>query len=603
MKNVMILVKGGVIVLLLSLSGCRDPKVPDTAVNPAFELNPPVAESVSIQLIEKNKEGNLLVVADFGKQLGKNQYHAIDLSTGKVTLRDDGKGGDKEAGDGKFSVVMKENIDSLTTQLRIIRTQIDNILKTGGFEFVGRHKVKRRDLKELENFNPENIKLGRDIFLPRPVLCFLPSSVSIPHSLMVTNVNTVEDAARTVHPCTLAGTAHGAWTFQKLMTDMANTPSTGVPAEEFVKDWLSTWLTDATVNGELIAARTQMFNNVIRPWVATSNGVPIATVTTANWKTMSLNLSRAPFKLIAIVNRLDLHGNVGYGMSEAGEGRFVFEVLNPTCAPLSGQFTVIFEYGIPIHKCASLRSYASEWYNLKSHPVGSAAFNDALQDVTDVFATANAAPSRPNGSSLNQIRTNERAIGAPWELREFNIDSATHKLALTTVKQEPAEKYNGSSPITSAPDVAKLVTWINDNEADILLNKHVVTPNLTDSTGTFPFLGGRAHSEPGLWTGTGITNPEARHHFSFNTCSGCHQQETSTGFVHLSVEPFGTESTPSGFLSGTSVLDPDGSGITHSFGDLEDRQEKLVDLMCTSCRGNFLELVSILRFRTNTMEH
>jgi hypothetical protein len=147
------------------------------------------------------------------------------------------------------------------------------------------------------------------------------------------------------------------------------------------------------------------------------------------------------------------------------------------------------------------------------------------------------------------------------------------------------------------------VAWINSNATNIVADKHEVPLTVTDGSGTFALLGGRAHSEPGLWMGTGILDSEVRHHFSFNTCSGCHQRETNTGFVHLSVVPFNTESIASGFLTGITAADPTNPSISHSFQDLEMRRRKLADLLCSSCKGNLFELVANLTFVPNKMPH
>jgi hypothetical protein len=596
MKSFFILLFPGI---LLTLSSCRKEKeIPDVAVNPAFEMNPPLARDISIQKVDE-KDGNLLVIADFGRDVIQSQYHAVQLSTGKVILRDDGFGADQKADDGKFSIFIKEDLSMLNEEIAQLEKNKDRLMKTASFDFKGRHLVKR-DSSEFLKLDFRDFNQGKLISIPPGLLCRLFLNVSIPHSLLVTKVETVEDPLRTHHPCTGVGAANGAWTFEKLVTDMANPAATGVTAQDFIKDWLETWLLPANVNTEPVAERTELFNRVIRPWLVQS-GNPAASFDITNWKTKTLNLSKAPFKLIAIVNRLDLRGNMGYGVSNPGEGRFVFEVLDPnTCVPLPERFTVIFEYGIPIHSCAALKAYGQKWYDLKNNPVGGNAYNAALQELTDVFAAANADVGRPNGSSLNQIRTNERVIGAPWELREFNIDPATHKLVLTTVKQEPAEKYNEVAFTPGTPaDVAKLVDWVNTNQASILLDKHVVPVTLPTSE---PFLGGKAHSEPGLWQATGITDAEVRHHFSFNTCSGCHRAETNVSFVHLSTVPFGTESVPSGFLGGTVANDPV-SGTPHSFNDLANRQNRLEDLLCNGCAKGFRELVGTLTFDPIRMSH
>lgn len=605
MKKRFIVLATSVLLIVLSLSTCDTTKeIPPTEVNPAFEMAPPIAEQITLQLLkEPINDGNVLLVADFGARRMEVQYHAIQLSTGKVVLRDDGSGGDEKASDNKFSIVLKEETASITTELEQMQSRAKEFRANDPFDFVARHKVKMID-RDLGQINIEDWQAGRPVLLPRRLLCFLNLNVSIPHSLLVTNLGTVEDDQRIVHPCNNNGTANGAWTFERLMTDMANPSLTGISAEDFVKDWLDTWLKPAIVNEEPVDPRKEeMFDKVIKPWVIRS-GSNASQFTIDTWRTRSLNLSKAPFKLIAIVNRLDLHGNMGYGTVNAGEGRFVFEVLNESCAPLPAGFTVIFEYGLPLKNCAQINDYAQKWYDLKNIPqgLGSAEYNNALQSITDVFATANASPERPNGSAINQIRTNERAIGRPWELREFNVDRETHKLFLTTVKQEPAKKYNEAA-FGQPADVAKLVAWINSNSADILQNTHTVPLTIPDNGTDVAFLGGKSHSEPGLWTGTGILDNEVRHHFSFNTCAGCHRAETSTTFLHLSTVSFAQESVPSGFLTGVTAPDPNGSGVDHSFGDLEDRRRKLADLLCTSCTGTFLELTNALIHLPHRIPH
>ena len=582
------------------------PDVVDADVNPVFEMHPPVASSIGIQLLKNDDRGNLLVTANFDKMQLKASLHAINLSSGKVILRDDGKVGDVKAQDGIFSIILKEDLDVLQQELKELDKNKDRFPKESPFEFRGRHVV-RADFTALRKFDFERFLEGELTILPKNWICHLLHDVSIPHSLFVTNVNTVEDPTRTaLTPCTTpSGAPGGAWTFEKLIADMANTPMTGISAEDFVKDWLSKWLSDQFINGETVSARTNLFNRVIEPWVINS-GSTAGTFTIDNWQSRPLNLAKAPFKLIAIVNRLDLRGNMGYGMSNAGEGRFIFEVLNPTtCVPLPGPFMVIFEYGIPIRGCTKLKEYGQRWYNLKNLPLGSATYNDSLQQLTDVFAAANAAPTRTNGSAINQIRTNERTIGTPWELREFVLDPSNNKLMMTTVKQEPAEIYNevADHPGTAA-DVDKLRDWINTHQSLILQDKHIVPDSLP--TGE-PFLGGKAHSEPGFWQVSGVSDPEARHHFSLNTCSGCHRQETGTLFVHIGEvplgTPFGTEAPLSGFLTGISHTDPVNPPTSHDFNDLLRRQQSLEGLLCNTCTNRFRELIEVLRFEPMRMVH
>ncbi len=49
-------------------------------------------------------------------------------------------------------------------------------------------------------------------------------------------------------------------------------------------------------------------------------------------------------------------------------------------------------------------------------PLGSAAYNLALQNITDQFSKCGTNTSRPNQSSLNALRTNEIALVLPTSI-------------------------------------------------------------------------------------------------------------------------------------------------------------------------------------------
>jgi len=578
--------------------------VPKVEVNPALEMVPPIARSVEVKELKSGQNGRILVVADFGPGTLKTKFHAVRLDNETVVLRDDGKGGDEAASDGRFSVAISEDLDAVTKQFAA--TEQRSLI---GFKprptFRGRELIPP-DSTATARFDFQRFQRGGFIPLDLDKICFL-QDISIPHSLMVTDVRVVEDFTRANNPCSASPSATGAWSFGKLMTDMANPTVTGVSAEDFVRHWLDTWLHLQTVNGDPVPARTRLFALVIQPWVVRS-GSPAGSFTINSWMTKPLDLAKAPFKLTAIVNRLDLRGNSGYGFANPGEGRFIFEVLDPnTCTPLGAPkaFTVIFEYGLPIHTCKGLKVYAQKWADLKSFTLGPGPYNDKLQELTDVFAKANAAPAKPNGSAINQIRTNEIVLssGTPqpvWELREFNVDPVSHLLFETTVKQEPAKKYNARAVPPGAPsDVTLMADWVNLNHDDIVNDRHTVPLSLP--TGQ-PFLGGKSHTEfLGFWDAapSEITLDGARQHFSLNTCSGCHGGETNTQFLHVGRASFGFEAPLSGFLTGVTVTDPAGRPASpgRSFNDLERRQQSMQRLLCQPCTSRLFALVNALTFK------
>ena len=150
----------------------------------------------------------------------------------------------------------------------------------------------------MEDFRLQEIsRFGVDMPIKIPPFLFpcLPSiTIDKEKSLMITSPSVVEDSTRTFNPCNQSGNPNGAWSFPHLISEMANTASTGVSAQDFLMNWLKTWETNQTVNADVIAARTQIAA-IIDSWKTASGG--------------SFDIKFAPFKLIAIVNRVHLRGN------------------------------------------------------------------------------------------------------------------------------------------------------------------------------------------------------------------------------------------------------------------------------------------------------
>jgi len=601
--------------LVLGINACKNEEKEDLSkipVNSKFEQAPPATGEIKMTTVKDNPDGNILVTADFGKSLGKELFHAVMVEDNKVVLRDDGKNGDAKAADGIFSVLLQEDLDELQNQLagsvKILREEKELISFNGRtMEHVALDKF---DFRGFENFKEAKVVAFPRFLLP----CSRPPVVIKENSLMITAKAVVEDTGRTFNPCNKSGNPNGVWAFPRLISEMANTASTTVSASDFLRKWLNSWLSDVTVNADVIAKRTQI-NTIINTWSAASGG--------------TFDIKFAPFKLVAIVNRLDLRGNSGYGFDNPGEGRFVFCAVNCNNNNLSvlrnpAPFMVIFEYGIPKKSCAQLKAFAKEWTDLSSMALGSVTYNNALEKITNQFTMANTSPAKPNGSSINQIRTNELAIGNPWELREFNVDSATHLLKNVTVKQEPQLRFNKQQPAQVPADVAIMAGFVNSHTADVEANSYTIE----EIEGGKPFLAGKAHTLNPVtyhWNGSIAAGPEfissdsARFVLSLNTCSGCHGGEAFTGnFMH--VAPAGTTGTPailSGFLKGNPPLSsgafvvndranrPVAPGKAREFNDLERRKldlQRFVSCPCTR-KARSLALIEILRTKPVNMTH
>ncbi len=568
-------------------NGVPGPAIP---IFPGTPDSPLSVERATIQrLAVPTSEGNAVLEMRFkqGQRLDSNMLPLL-LDDRLAIFRDDGKFPDRQAGDGNFSGI----VDAETDELEEMNSRIAQL---GSKERV-QPIFDRRSIagsNTIQFFNISNFNAGLPVQVhpfpfgaagrsvtPTGAASFGPPSPAAAKTLMVTDISVVQDPVRTWDPCNpAAGTPMGAWTFGKLMSDMANTPVTGIPASEFVRRWLRTWQFPQTINSDVINDRDASIKaQIINSWEAASGG-PGA----------PLNLAIAPFRLCAIVNRIDLRGNMTYGGSttnnpcdpqcDSGEARFVFCAVDPACNQM--RFLVILEYCVPKHGCRALKSWGSQWAALAGIPFGPA-YNAALQAITDQFATANADPSRlPNKSAINQVRSNE-LLDFPWDLREWRIfpnDSDAGWLRQVTVKQTPDFDLN-LKPIIAA--------YGNDpvNIPLILAEKHKVPLNYTG----LPFLGGSAPMPtpaffwdgPGA-PGTSILTPNVRHKFSLNTCNGCHAGETGTFFTHVSERPFGGVSTLSGFLTGIALPDPASGAPIRTFGDLARREIDLDQLIHQPC--------------------
>nr|CAA6802630.1 MAG: Unknown protein [uncultured Thiotrichaceae bacterium] len=408
-------------------------------------------------------------------------------------------------------------------------------------------------------------------------------SVKPDSQLMVTDLQVVEDARRT-NP---RRGSDAVWSFKYLIEQMAgdNNPS------DFVMDWLVQWERDQIVNGHLSSARPDMRELVINPWLAASGG-------------RRLDLNKAPFKLLAIVNRMDMRSHDADGdVISAGEGRFVFGVLDsegaplpPSAGPAPGGFTVILEYGLPADNMRQLGDWTKLWKDLGRHQIGSRQYNDALERLTRRFTDKGQATNKPNNNALNQIRTNEIALGDTWELREFVIDESTGSLRQKTVALTPDSiTFNGTVGLSEL---------LNANESGILDNTYQL-PLWREAASSIagPFQPGhfsdfeqRSFTKKLLidgldfydipWSVAETERNEVRHRFALNTCNGCHRDETGTGFLHVGFPEehtlpgsLGQSAALSAFMTGTQITDPLDAETLRTFAELERRRTDFESLV------------------------
>jgi len=373
-----------------------------------------------------------------------------------------------------------------------------------------------------------------------------PPAIDAEKSLMITNLSVIEDAERTKDG--------GVWSFGKLFADM----HPGLNVSDALKSWLFHWRADQLVNGDVVEGRAGGINELIEKWKQRDGF-------TGDEKDWQVNLDHSPFRLTAIVNRIDLGTPPeSMGVTSAGEGRFVFCVADgdahdATAAAL--RFTVIFEYEQIATTAGDRMVWATDWAALSGKEFGPE-FNKALEKITTRFAGKGAGgPARPNGNAIRQVRTNEVRLGSPWELREFNLCAHSKTLHIVDVKQTPADRFITNTGLLQA--------FATAHQAEIIDETFSIPLTFNGQS----FRGG-ASQVPGSefppnfkWEIPGA--PEnVRCLVSLASCNGCHAGETKTPFTHVFVRELGQAAKLSDFLTKQRV-DCDGQPAV---SDLERRR-------------------------------
>lgn len=514
-----------------------------------------------------------------------------------VTLNDLGLFGDEVAGDGLYSGLARIDAATWKTEITAYLARQRASGQTETLLFNG------RQIGGSAKFNPDQpfrpLPQASDIVLTLPqfgpllrrrlpldlLVPFLPPSTDPMRTLVMNQPGVVQDPLRTFSPCSNAGAfvptgnVNGAWSFKTLMTEMANTPVTGISAQTFTNDWLKLWLSNSTgvkhSDGVAVSfpipARTALKTAILTLQPTWNPAVP-----------STLNMDQLPFRLLSIVNRIDLGSASPYGRGSPGELRFVFGLIERNtagaCVVPSREMTVILEYKLPTTTCTGVKWLAGDWINLNTMVPGSSAYNTALQSLTVPVTKANANPAGLNRSAIGQVRTNEVRLATPWELREFTLQaSPTHgKLLPATVKNTPDASFNNSAVLASF-----LATGATTVPRQFPVGKDFVTSAIRYGPGATP-------ANP-PWDGSPAALPARRFDFSLNTCSGCHLSETGTNFTMVRANgAFGSTATLAGFLTGITVPDakygaPPLPGSLHSFNDLRRRGQVLDQLAAKSC--------------------
>lgn len=344
----------------------------------------------------------------------------------------------------------------------------------------------------------------------------------------------------------------GKWSFGYAMREILELPAPGLAPslllaeQNAINTFLNKFNQTAPVNGFVPSKRDATRSSILALWGKTrgSDGKDY------------LTFDKAPFKLLAIMNRLDIVKKGSTGVT-AGEGRFVFGFTGPS------PMTVILEYDLPIgvasnNGITSALIWAKRFQSLKNFlqdtntvlrgvqpnqainaPLAftnKAGYLTALEGITEMWANRRAqkrTASVKTQSAISQIRTNE-FISFPWELREISRGRSAQDLpilALTTVKNNPDQSFANGKGI--------FASWLESN----------ITCRVAGDKNSCAYTTANASLPAALPDGMKLLGAAApvdfqwapnstniKHRFTaLNTCSGCHQSETGTSFLHIDI--------------------------------------------------------------------
>jgi len=323
----------------------------------------------------------------------------------------------------------------------------------------------------------------------------------------------------------------------------------------FSLTWLQEWTRVRTLGPHAapVTPRPSAQRLLIDPWWRASAAEPEAPTSAGSYggATEPPALERLPFRLIAIVNRLDLHAGACSGAP--GELRYVYTAVD-SLSSRALPMTVIVE--IPYPRTLPATEWARAWHEL-SDPTARATSEARLEALSRAV--------RKDADPLAaRVRSNELALAGEdpsWELREFRVeaDAGGRRLAQTPLEHTPRVDVDPS-----------------------LVDAHVTLNAAAIRGGAFPLppaLRAGAARVPVAnfsWASSNLNEP-LRAAFSRETCNGCHGGDTRTlPFQHISAED---SSTRAARLS-RFLVDPGAPS-----DELRRRSQVLEMLLQTTCAG------------------
>lgn len=343
--------------------------------------------------------------------------------------------------------------------------------------------------------------------------------------------------------------------------------------------------------------------------------------------------ANGPFRLLAVINRLDVAGDedtrgggqlAGAERRWFGEGRLVFGLARDLDAKTPYPMTLIMEYRLPALKAtvngdtttyevdpsfdfvggpvdnaawrAGRAHWANIWRELSRYAPTDPKYQAMLLKIVKLFAT---------GENHVALRTGERtydmaanAFTSEFEYREFYLND-TWNLSTRKMRREPIRCAQGSATLKNRIEEEWNVP-ANDFHFTFMLGERRLDDDtevkeLSDRCGDGKYVspdgmpygqdlgsggyGMRAKfsrfTPKQVWTLKNETE-DRRHKLGANTCSGCHGSETAnTGGFHIFPRLAGAESQRSAMLRGVVTATPNGTQYT--IDEIGDRTTKLTN--------------------------
>lgn len=446
--------------------------------------------------------------------------------------------------------------------------------------------------------------------------------VSVEKEMLITAVEVV-DSHEANYP--------GVWSFGHLMDE------TFGPAEsrKVLAGWLESWANGSgpgCTDEQRFPGRENFHKMVIAPWKARDR------YQDSQKEPWLPNLSNAPFRLLAIVNRMDLakpetpastaDGSPGgyssgssFANADGGEARFIFGAVNPKGEPLEGGMTVIFEYGLDAPQRTRAIDWAQGWHRLGEHQAFDDAYRADLVKFTRLFTdkrpkTETRPANQPAKTDLHErlreeaasesrqlirIRTNDGACGKLREFRQFDV--AATGLTAVRLPGTPDEPFFAKG----SKENRMLAGWLDKQrvapkevqEQFARTNKEIPDSLKTEIPVSFAlpesftvdkksrpangFVASVVNNDKQFhWDGWGLRDNGLRRAFSVQTCCGCHCGDTGTEFFHVAPRGVNETAPLSKFLrtdgSKLRLKDPANRKGFEST-EMEDRKQLYIDLL------------------------